>query len=103
MEREQRRHPRVHIELPLRARVTETDVLVPRLVDMSSSGMQLLIDRSDLESLRKAADRQASQNRFEIHITARLAWVMPDSDQNLRTGWQFDLADIKDLDSGSSL
>jgi len=86
-----RRHPRIRIELPVQARVDQANTLVLQMADISAQGMQLRMKSSEFESLRKAASAKDQRNSFEIQITARLAWVMPNADGTFTTGWEFRL------------
>lgn len=88
-----RRHPRIRIDLPVQARVDEANTVVLHLADISAQGMQLRMKSSEFESLRKAAGAKNQHNNFEIQLTARLAWVMPNEDGTFTTGWEFNLLD----------
>ncbi len=90
---DKRRHQRIRIELPVKARVNEVNTIVLQLADLSAQGMQLKMKSSDFESLREATNTKNQNNNFEIRITARLAWVMPDEDGTFTTGWEFNLLD----------
>lgn len=88
-----RRHQRIRIELPVQARVSEANTIVLQLADISAQGMQLKMKSSEFESLREATSTKDQHNSFEIRLTARLAWVMPDEDGTFTTGWEFNLLD----------
>ena len=86
---ERRRFQRVEIELPVLTHLDEMSSLVVNLVDISTSGMQLKMRRSDLEALQQASSGETRDGRFEIWITARLVRVMPDKEGTYKTGWVF--------------
>jgi hypothetical protein len=88
-----RRHPRIRVELPVQARVDQANAVILQLADISAQGMQLRMKSSEFESLRKAASAKDQHNSFEIQLTARLAWVMPNEDGTFTTGWEFNLLD----------
>jgi hypothetical protein len=79
--------------MPVQAHVSEADTVVLQLADISAQGMQLKMKSLDFESLRKGADAQNLRNSFEIRLTARLAWVMPNEDGTFITGWEFNILD----------
>ena len=79
--------------MPVQARVGGADTIDVQLTDIGARGMQLRMKSSDFEILKKLTDSQARSNSFEIRISARLAWVMPESDGDFRTGWEFNLLD----------
>jgi hypothetical protein len=86
---DQRRFPRINIELPAHAHVDETEIVQAQLVDLGNGGMQLRMNLADFERMRKSGEGQEEPNRFAIHIVARLAWLRPDEGGELRTGWKF--------------
>lgn len=92
---DKRRYPRLRVELPVHARLGGRDALTLQLADISARGMQLKMKRSDFETLRNSVENQGQEHNssFEIRITARLAWVMPDTDGAFATGWEFNFMD----------
>jgi hypothetical protein len=79
--------------MPVQARVGGADTIALQLSDIGARGMQLRMKSSDFEVLRKYTDARGMSNSFEIRISARLAWVMPESDGDFRTGWEFNVMD----------
>ncbi len=90
---DQRRHPRIQIELPVHARLNGDRVITLQMADISARGMQLRMKNADFEIIRKVAQEQNQNNCFEVRITARLAWVMPEVDGAFTTGWEFNILD----------
>ncbi len=92
---EKRQHPRIEIELPVLAQVEgeKKESVISQLVDISAHGMQLRMAHSDFEALQTGSIQDGKNNRFEIRLTARLAWVMPDEQGVFKTGWEFNILD----------
>lgn len=90
---DKRRHPRIQIELPVHANLGDQKTIVLQLADLSARGMQLRMRNADFETIRKMAEEENQNNCFEIRISARLAWVMPEPDGAFTTGWEFNVLD----------
>lgn len=88
---ERRRAERLELELPIRGRVGDGDFHDLEVVDIGVGGMQ--IRSPDFESLKAGFDQGGKVARFEIHVTARLAWAQPGDDGTFLTGWEFDVND----------
>ena len=96
---EKRKYPRLEIELPVLAHVDgeKKETVVSQLVDISAQGMQLKMASSDFGALQTDPKQEGKNNRFEIRLTARLAWVMPDEQGLFKTGWEFNILDDEEL------
>ena len=86
-ERNQRKHERARMDLPIQARVGEGEHLDLELVDISATGMQ--IRSEDFDVLRSGFDSQHNTATFEIRLVARLSWARPEPDGGFLTGWEF--------------
>ena len=86
-EDERRTAERLVLELPILGRVDGSDHLDLEVVDISKGGMQIRCP--DFEELKESLASGSNQARFEIHITARLAWAQPGDDGEFLTGWEF--------------
>jgi hypothetical protein len=94
-EDERRRAQRLVLEMPVKGRVGDSDHLDLEVVDISQGGMQIRCP--DFEELKESLGAGRNVARFEIHITARLAWAQPGDDGEFLTGWEFDGADGEKL------
>ena len=92
---EKRKHPRIEIELPVLAHMEgkKKETVISQLVDISAHGMQLKMASSDFQTLQTGSKQEGKNNRFEIRLTARLSWVMPDEQGLFKTGWEFNIVD----------
>lgn len=94
-EDERRSAERLVLELPILGRVDGSDHLDLEVVDISKGGMQIRCP--DFGELKERLGGGRNVARFEIHITARLAWAQPGDDGEFLTGWEFDGPDSENL------
>lgn len=87
MNQDQRRHPRLMVNLPVQAQVGRIDLKNLKVTDISATGMQ--IQSSDFEALKGGFDATHNRAHFEIQIDARMAWVQNDRNGAYLTGWEF--------------
>ena len=92
---DRRRAERLELELPLKGRVGDGDHLELELVDISKGGMQIRC--GDFDVIKTGFQPGSNVARFEIHITARLAWAQPGDDGVFLTGWEFEGVDDEEL------
>ena len=91
MEAERRRSQRLKIDLPLQLKTGDGEYHDIELVDVSSTGMQILAD--NLTMLDRKSDHPNQLIEFEIRVVARLAWVKPTPDEKFALGMEFNPGD----------
>ena len=89
MDQENRRSPRLKVNIPIKVKAENGELLDMELVDISSTGMQVLGD--SLAILKKRSDHPSQRVEFEVRIVARLAWVEPQPDRTFAIGLEFDV------------
>ena len=93
---DKRQSPRASIELPINFHVGPSTTIQVQSKDFSAGGMQLeIISSSDTEafvkSLGNVSNFKEQNSRFEIQLSARLAWVIEEPGGMFKTGWEFSL------------
>ena len=87
MSEDKRRHPRMIVNLPVKAQVGASVVQDLNVTDISANGMQ--IQSPDFDTLKTGFDAAENKAHFELRLDARMAWVQNDSDNSFLTGWEF--------------
>ena len=88
MAEDQRRHPRLQLNLSIQAQVDQSDYHDMEVVDISPSGMQ--VRSQDFDAFKAGFDTQHNRAEYEIRIVAHLAWVQNVSDSEVLSGWEFE-------------
>ena len=84
-----RRHPRLPLNLVVKAQLDRGAYHEMEMVDVGPSGMQVRVP--DFDVVKWGLDAPTSMADFEILIQARLAWVQSGDDDEFLTGWEFNL------------
>ena len=102
MAEDQRRHPRLQLNLPIQAQVDRADYHQMEVVDISPTGMQ--VRSQDFDAFKGGFDTQQNRTEYEIRIVAHLAWVQNVADSEVLSGWEFEVgggAQVGDPASGT--
>ena len=76
---ENRRQPRLRLELPVEAQVNGGGYKNVQIVDISPTGLQLWTD-----DVSHFSEGEAQE--FEVKFTAKIAWTQPMEDASFLTG-----------------
>ena len=79
---ERRENERLEIRLPLQVVASNGELVDFELIDMSSDGLRVKGDALSIFS----HDGDGKQVRFELRISAKLAWIEPQEDGTFELG-----------------
>ena len=83
-----RRQPRLRLELPVEAQVNGGGFKDVQIVDISPTGLQIWSD--SISSFPKDG-----LHEFEVRFKARIAWTQPMEDRSFLTGWEIESVSIE--------
>ena len=84
MPEERRRDGRMQMNLPVRVKVSNGETIDLELVDIGPTGLKMRGDTLSIFGSEQTPD--ASDIRFEVRVSGRLAYVEPEDDGSLAIG-----------------
>ena len=91
MAEERRRSERLKMDLPIQVKTESGDLIDMELVDVSSTGLQILGD--NLSIFDQEAGKLGHEVQFEVRVVGRLAWVEPKEGGRFAMGLEFGLSE----------
>ena len=88
---ERRRSERLQMDLPIQVKTQSGEIIDMELVDVSSTGLQILGD--NLSIFDQEEGRLGHRVQFEVRVVGRLDWVEPKEGGKFAMGLEFGLSD----------